>query len=255
MTKRLEGEVALVTGAGSGVGQAVARLLGNGGANMVLADDDPAAVRRTADALESSAGAVLDLQVDMAEEAAVDSMLDSAVKTFGHVDHVVNNVVIDDEVVQSASTDPEVFRRSLDLTLHGVATCLRRSIPIVISGQGGTVVNVISLLGTEDVDASGPVLAAKHGVMGLTKTAAIDHAEDDVRITALCPGFVETPLLDETDLNDPEARARVEALDPVDRFGHVEEVAAGIAWLCSLTSATAAKTPPGPVPNQISVAR
>lgn len=253
MTKRLEGDVALVTGAGSGVGQAVARLLGNGGADMVLADDDPTAISRTADTLESSAGAVLDLEVDMADEAAVDSMLDSAVQAFGHVDHVVNNVEIDREVVRSASSYPEVFRRSLDLTLHGVATCLRRSIPIVVPGQGGTIVNVISLLETDDVDASGPVLAAKHGVMGLTKTAAIEHAEDDVRITALCPGFVETPLLDETDLADPKARARVEALDPVDRFGHVEEVAAGIAWLCSLTSTT--QTRPGSVPNQLSVVR
>lgn len=252
MSRRLGGEVALVTGAGSGVGRAAARLLGHGGADVILADDDSEAVGQTADALGSSNGAVLDLEVDMTDEGAVDSMLDSAVEAVGHVDHVINNVGIEADVARLAGTQPEVFRRSLDLTLHGVVTVLRRSIPIVVSRRGGTVINVISLLETDDVDPSGPVLAAKHGVMGLTKTAAIEYAEDDIRITALCPGFLETPLLAETDLTDPEARARVEALDPVDRFGHVEEVAAGIAWLCSLSSTNQWSS--GPYLDQVSIA-
>jgi NAD(P)-dependent dehydrogenase (short-subunit alcohol dehydrogenase family) len=253
MTKGLGGDVALVTGAGSGVGRAVARLLGNGGADVILADADRGTLDQTAETLGPSAGGALKFEIDMAEEAAVNSMLDAAVETFDHVNHVVNNVVIDEDVVRSAGTHPEVFRRTLDVTLHGVATCLRRSIPIVVSARGGTVINVISLLESDDVDAGGPVLAAKHGVMGLTKTAAIDYAEEDVRITALCPGFVETPLLDETDLDDPEARARVEALDPVDRFGHVEEVAAGVAWLCSLKRSN--HWSPDRPPGQLSVAR
>lgn len=252
MTGRLEGEVALVTGAGSGVGRAVARLLGHGGADVVVADESHAAVNRTLDTLGSSNGSVLDLEVDMSDETAVDSMLDSAVDAFGHVDHVINNVGIDEDGSHLANSHPEAFRRSLDLTLHEVATCLRRSIPTVVSDGGGTVVNVISFLGSEE-DASGPVLAAKHGVMGLTKTVAIEYAEEDVRITALCPGFVETPLLDETDLDDPEARARVEALEPVDRFGHVEEVAAGVAWLCSLP--TTNPVSPRPYPNPVSTGR
>jgi NAD(P)-dependent dehydrogenase (short-subunit alcohol dehydrogenase family) len=229
----LEGEVALVTGADKEVARAVVLNLGLRGANVVAASesDDPLTSVQRRISMAGGDGSVR--SIDTGEMAGLSGVVTSVIDSFGRLDHVVNHAGIDADMQKLAESDPERFRQSLDLTLHGIAACMHEAIPHVLADGGGTVVNVVGTQGKQVGARRSPTVAAKYGVMGLTKTAAIEYAEDDVLITALCPGFVETPLLDETGLEDPESRARVQALDPVDRFTDTEEVAAGIAWLCS----------------------
>lgn len=213
--------------------QAVALNVGVRGADVVVEASDSAdllAVRQRWAAAGVSGQLVT---IDTTDMGGLSGVVTSVIDRFGRLDHVVNHAGLDADMVKLAQTDPEGFRQSLDLTLHGVAACMHEAIPHILEGGGGTVVNVVATTIDTVGDNPNSTVAAKYGVMGLTKTAAIEYAEDDILITALCPGFVETPLLDETGLEDPESRARVEALDPVDRFNDTAEVAAGIAWLCT----------------------
>lgn len=229
----LEGEVALVTGAETEVGQAVALCLRLRGANVVVASENDAALMAIPRRLSLAGGKGSLCSINTSEMASLRGVITSVIESFGRLDHVVNHAGIDAEMRDLAESEPERFRKALDLTLHDIAACMHEAIPHILADGGGTVVNVVATHEEEVSDSPSRTVAAKYGVMGLTKTAAIEYAEDDVLITALCPGFVDTPLLDETGLEDPESRARVQALDPVDRFTDTEDVAAGIAWLCS----------------------
>lgn len=232
-TTTLEGEVALVTGAETEIGRAVALNLRSRGADVVVASENHAALMAVRRRLTTAISDGPVLAIDTTEVTGLRAVVRAGIERFGRLDHVVNHAGIDADLRALAQADPESFRQSLDLTLHSIAACMQEAIPHVINDGGGTVVNVVATSEEDMGDHPNPTVAAKYGVMGLTKTAAIEYAEDDVLITALCPGFVETPLLDETGLEDPKNRARVEALDPVDRFSDTAEVAAGIAWLCA----------------------
>lgn len=229
----LEGEVALVTGAETEIGRAVALNLGVRGATVAVASERDATLQAVRRRMGRAGVEGPILALDTTEVAGFSAVVSSVVNRFGRIDHVVNHAGIDAETRALAETDPEAFRESLDLTLHGMAACMHEAIPHILANGGGTVVNVVANDDTALCDRPSPAVAAKYGVMGLTKTAAVEYAEDNVLITALCPGFVETPLLDDTELDDPTNRARVEALDPVDRFNDTREVASGIAWLCT----------------------
>lgn len=249
----LEGEVALVTGAETEMGRAVALNLGLRGADVVVASQNHTALRTVRRQLTTDLSDESVLAIQTVEEGGLRAVVRSVIDRVGRLDHLVNHAGIDANLQALARTDPESFRQSLDLTLHTIAACMHEAIPHVLEDGGGTVVNVVEANEEQMGESPNPTVAAKYGVMGLTKTAAIEYAEDDVLITALCPGFVETPLLDETALEDPKNRARVEALDPVDRFSDTAEVAAGIAWLCTGNPPFLPGT--APTPEAESVAR
>jgi NAD(P)-dependent dehydrogenase (short-subunit alcohol dehydrogenase family) len=228
-TRELSGAVILVVGAGEPIGRASAIAVGSRGANVALADSEPSNLEDTRMAVEAVGGTARVLE-DASPEGAL-APIQGASDVFGGLDHAILSLELEVSDTRLAVRDPPAFRRFADRRLLALAATMHRTIPPILDGGGGTVVNVASL--PEQIEDPQATLAVKLGVMGLTKATAITHAEEPVRISALCPGFPETPVLEAPSLAAPTARARVEALRPVDRFDDPAAVGAGIAALCA----------------------
>lgn len=232
---QFENEVALVTGAAGGIGSAVARELATGGADLVLADADGSGVAEVAEVVAAdTATETVGLEVDVRDPAAVGAMLDTTRERFGRLDVAVNNAAIAGEQAPLEDISEDGWATAIDVNLTGVWRCLKAELPLLRAGERGAVVNVASILGEVGFARSAPYTATKHGVVGLTKTAALEGASDGVRANAVAPGFTETPMLDASGVRDSEETADfVRDLHPQGRFGDPAEIAAGIAWLCS----------------------
>ncbi|MCE3551129.1 SDR family oxidoreductase [Pseudonocardia sp. RS11V-5] len=223
----LAGRVAVVTGAASGIGAACARLLTRRGASVCVADIDPAAAERVATELDGA----LAVPVDVTDPASVAAMVDTAERHFGHLDLAVNNAGVGvPDKRRIADMDRAQWRRVLDINLDGVFHSLQAELPALRRAGGGAVVNIASVMGAVGTGQSAAYVASKHAVVGLTKVAALDYAPDGIRVNAVGPGFIDTPLLSH---QSPEVRARTQALHPVGRLGTADEIAAVVAFLLS----------------------
>ncbi len=227
MSPDLDRTVALVTGAGAGIGEACARRLAAGGARVAVVDRDLPAAERVASELD---GAIA-IHADVSDSAAVDAMVATIVETLGRLDIAVNNAGIGGLRAPIAEQTPESWREVLSVNLDGVFYCMRAEIPAMLRGGGGAIVNIASVLGLTGFEGSAHYVAAKHGVVGLTQNAAIEYATQGIRVNAVAPGFIATPLL-KANMNAEEAAA-VGALHPQNRLGEPEEVAELVAWLAS----------------------
>lgn len=227
----LSGAVALVTGADRPVPRATAIAVAARGASVVLAGQDQAALSVTQEAVEVTGGMVRVLQAADTDQTL--APIDEAADVFGRIDHAVFSLGLDDSDVQLALEDVAAFRHLTETRLLALTETIRVTVPAVLDAGGGTIVNVAALPGPIGECDPDPTLPVKLGVMGVTKGAAIEYAEEAVRVTALCPGFPDTPVLEEPSLAEPTARARVEALRPVDRFDDPAAVGAGVAALCA----------------------
>jgi NAD(P)-dependent dehydrogenase (short-subunit alcohol dehydrogenase family) len=223
-------QTALVTGAGGDIGRAVAREFGAAGASVVVADVDAEGVEATAKAVDSSD--VVAVEADVTDEEAVAALVETAVEEFGGLDAAVNNAGIAGDRAFLAEYPTEEFRRVLDVNLVGVFHSLKHELR-VMDGSGGAIVNVASIFGRTGSQQAGAYVAAKHGVVGLTRTAALEYADRDVRVNAVAPGFVETAMLEEIGITDEETREHAAGLSPVGRFADPEEIADAVVWLCS----------------------
>jgi NAD(P)-dependent dehydrogenase (short-subunit alcohol dehydrogenase family) len=223
----LEGKVALVTGGGAGIGEACARALAGRGATVVVADISKEAAERVAGEVGSGATAVT---ADVGDEGQVRSMVEEVVADHGRLDVAVNNAGIGGDQVPTGEYPVESWRKVLTVNLDGVFYCMRHELPAMVAGGGGSIVNMASILGSVGFGQSCAYVAAKHGVVGLTRTAAIEYAAQGIRVNAVGPGFIETPLLAAA---SQEIVAGVAALHPVGRLGQPEEVAAVVAFLAS----------------------
>jgi NAD(P)-dependent dehydrogenase (short-subunit alcohol dehydrogenase family) len=221
-----DGRVALVTGAASGIGLATSRLLTERGARVAVSDVDFAAASAVARELDGAFA----LAMDVADLASVEAGVASTVDHFGGLQLAVNNAGISGPAVGLTGYEPEQWRRVLAVNLDGVFHGLRCELPAIVASGGGAVVNVASVLGTVGVPASAAYVASKHAVVGLTKAAALEYAGHGVRVNAVGPGFIETPLLDGL---DNATRSFLPALHPVGRIGTASEVAELIAFLLS----------------------
>ena len=228
-------EVALVTGAAGGIGSAVARALAADGASIVLADIDEAGVEGLADDLAAQFDVeAVAVPVDVTDADAVAAMVETTDERFGRLDVAINNAAIAGEQGRLDEISEAGWHEAIDVNLSGVWRCLRHELPLLRAGERGAVVNVASILGEVGFARSAPYTAAKHGVVGLTKTVALEGASDDVRANAVAPGFTRTGMLDAAGVRDDERTAEfVRGLHPQERFGEPGEVAAAIAWLCS----------------------
>jgi NAD(P)-dependent dehydrogenase (short-subunit alcohol dehydrogenase family) len=225
--------VAVVTGGSTGIGHETALAFAERGASVVIGDVNVDGAEATVDAIESAGGEAIAVETDVTETADVEAMVDAAVDTFGGLDYAFNNAGIGGGETPTAEAPEEEWTGILDVNLRGVFRSVQAELPALLDG-GGAIVNNASVLGQVGFEGAAGYAAAKHGVLGLTKVAAMEYAEEDVRVNAVCPGFIETPMLEEGGITtDEEMRAGVEALHPAGRLGQPDEIADAVLWLCS----------------------
>ena len=236
MTRNLEGKSALVTGGASGIGRATALAFAREGARVAVADIMQDAAQRTVTEIEAIGGQALAIACDITDDDAVKAMIAATVDAFGGLDCAFNNAGIAPYQVNAggqkiADVAPEAWRRLIDVNLTGVWLCLRHEVAQMrAQGSGGVIINTASILGLIGSATSSAYVAAKHGVVGLTKVAAADHAEDNIRVNAVCPGYIETPMTEET---MRRRGGRILARVPMARMGTAGEIAEAVVWLCS----------------------
>lgn len=226
-----DSKVAIVTGAGSGIGAAIARDLASQGAEVVAADLDPAAAERTVEAIHDAGGKAHALAADVADAAAVEGMVAFAVKTCGGLHLAVNNAGIGGPSEAMADYPLDGWRQVIDVNLNGVFYGLKYQIAAMLESGGGAIVNISSILGSVGWAHACAYVAAKHALVGLTKTAALEYAAQGVRVNAVGPAFIDTPLLAKN--LDAETLGQLAALHPVGRLGTPDEVSALVCFLLS----------------------
>ncbi|RVU27708.1 SDR family oxidoreductase [Streptomyces antnestii] len=225
------GRTALVTGSASGIGLATARRLGRGGAHVVIADYNAEGAQKAAVELKAEGITAAAVAVDVTRPESVEAAVKFSVDTFGGLDLAVNNAGISGASAPVGEYEIDVWDRVVRTNLDGVFYSMRYEIPAMeAAGKGGAIVNVASILGSVGFAGASAYVAAKHGVVGLTKTAAAEYAAKGIRVNAVGPGFIDTPLLRQM---DQEAYDALTTLHPAGRLGHAEEVAELIAFLLS----------------------
>ena len=229
----LAGKSAVVTGAASGIGRASAIALAHAGATVVVADVDNTGGAETVRLVASGGGDVCFVHADVAREEDVASLVAACVARYGHLDCAVNNAGIAARGELTHELSEEAWNRVLAVNLTGVWLCLKHEVAQMLArGRGGAIVNMASVAGL--VGGTTSVYAAsKHGVVGLTKQAALEYAPRGIRINAVCPGVIQTPMVDRAFAVRPGLEERWRAAEPIGRLGTPEEVAAAVVWLCS----------------------
>jgi len=227
------GKVAIVTGAGSGIGLATAQAFVAAGARVVVAEISEKAGAAAAGAINAAGGEAIFVHTDVSSAASVSALVDRTVAAFGRLDFAVNNAGIDPELVMEATWDEATFDRIIAVNLKGVFLCMKYELAWMVDHGGGAIVNVASIAGTSSVANKPSYTASKHGVVGITKSAALQYARRGIRINALCPGGVQTPIADDNTGGNPNAIAAMANAHPIGRIGAPSEMAAAALWLCS----------------------
>ena len=232
MTAPLHRRVAVVTGAGSGIGRAVAQLYARDGARVIVSDIDETAGAETIESLRTASadGECHFVRADVTDPAAQESLAESALERFGALHVACNAAGTAGDLGILADTTIEGWRATIDTNLSSVFYGMRAQIPRILRSGGGVIVNVSSILGQVGSTTAAAYVAAKHGVIGLTQSAALAHARDGLRVVAVGPGVIETPMIS---YMTPEVRAVLLRMHPMGRFGQPLEVAELIAWLSS----------------------
>ncbi|CAM3834672.1 oxidoreductase [Rouxiella silvae] len=236
MSFSFKDQVALITGAASGMGLATANAFAAAGASVVMADISEEAVKAAAAALNDAGYKALGIRCDVANIDEVKAMVDQAVATFGRIDVAFNNAGVQSPVAETALADPEDYDFVMDVNLRGIWNCMKYEL-IQMKKQGsGAIVNNSSLGGLVGIAERGIYHASKHGVVGLTKSAGLEYAPQNIRVNAICPGIIETPMVSGMLESQPEAMAELMKDVPIKRLGRAEEIADAVLWLCSPAS-------------------
>lgn len=230
--ERFEERVAIVTGAASGIGRAAALAFAREGAAVVAADTQDA-VAQVAAEIEAAGGRALGLTIDVSRPADARRMVETAVERFGRLDALFNNAGIEGEQALTADSSEENWARVLAVNLTGPYLGMKYAIPALLASGGGAIVNNASVAGLVGFAGISAYVASKSGLVGLTRSVALEYATHHIRVNCICPGVIETPMIERFTAGDPQARAGLEAMEPVGRLGRSEEVAALALYLCS----------------------
>jgi NAD(P)-dependent dehydrogenase (short-subunit alcohol dehydrogenase family) len=232
MSGLLEGKCALVTGAASGIGRASALAFAREGSRVMLADVDEGEGERAAEAIREAGGEARFARADVTREDEVEAMVRETVDAFGGLDCALNNAGMTGTAAPLQGLELEEFERVIALNLVGVFLCMKHEIPAMRDG-GGAIVNMASGASLVPTPGLAPYCASKHGVLGLTKTAALENARTGIRVNAICPGSTDTPMLQAAMAADPQVKKMILSGQPGGRLGTAEEIAEAAVWLCS----------------------
>jgi NAD(P)-dependent dehydrogenase (short-subunit alcohol dehydrogenase family) len=232
-TYDFRGQVALVTGASSGMGLSTAEAFAEAGAAVVLADVNAETLRAATDRLSAAGHQVLGVNCDVSDEGQVAAMVERAVATFGQLNLAFNNAGIQIPSSDAADEPAENFDRITSINLRGVWTCMKHQLAQMRTQGSGAIVNCSSLGGLVGLPGRASYHASKHGVIGLTKSAALEYAPRGIQINAICPGAIATPMVTDMIANGELDVREAEANQPIGRLGRGDEIAAAVLWLCS----------------------
>jgi NAD(P)-dependent dehydrogenase (short-subunit alcohol dehydrogenase family) len=237
MAALFAGSVALVTGGGSGMGRAAALAFAREGARVVIADIHGSDAEMTARMITAASGEARAMEVDVSHPAQVEVMVQGTITAWGRLDCAFNNAGINIEHGPLAECSEEEWDRVLAVNLKGVWLCMKAEIPRMTTGGGGRIVNNASIVGLAGSRNTPAYVASKHGIVGLTRAAALEYGQAGIRVNAVCPGAIKTQMYLQREGDDPENNARIAAANPLNRLGSAEDVASAVLWLCSDASA------------------
>jgi NAD(P)-dependent dehydrogenase (short-subunit alcohol dehydrogenase family) len=228
----LDGKVAVVTGGGSGIGLSACHLYAREGAKVVVSDIDETGGQKAVLAIQEMGGDATFIRADVSNPVDCQALVDSTMEKYGRLDIAFNNAGIGGEANLTADYSIEGWRKVIEINLSGVFYCMKYEIPVMLRSGGGVIVNMASVLGQAGFEQSPAYVAAKHGVLGLTKNAAIEYGKQGIRINSVGPGFIQTPLIAGLEENE-QIRNHLISLHPMGRLGRPEEVAELVIWLSS----------------------
>jgi NAD(P)-dependent dehydrogenase (short-subunit alcohol dehydrogenase family) len=236
MTGEFSGKVALVTGAGSGIGRASAQAFAHAGASVVVADVVIEGGEETVQLIKMAGGEASFIQADVSKASEVETLVRHTVEAYGRLDYAHNNAGIEGAAAGTVDHPEDVWDHVIAINLKGVWLCMKYEIPEMLKQGGGAIVNTASVAGLIGSAGTVAYTASKHGVVGLTRAAALEFAKQGIRVNAVCPGVIRTPMLERVMTLDSSIEARLISVEPVGRLAAPEEVAQAVIWLCSNAS-------------------
>ena len=233
MTKQFSGKVALVTGGASGLGRVSALALAHEGARLVVADVAVDEGEATVQLIADAGGHGLFVKADVTRSDEVEAMVQATLKAFGRLDFALNNAGIDGVRARTDKYPEEVWHQVINLNLTGVFLCLKHELPVMVEQGRGVIINMASVAGVTGFPGHAAYTASKHGVIGLTKTAALDYAQAGIRVNAICPAYTHTPMVARMLERKPDLEAKLISRVPLRRLGTAEEIAQAAIYLFS----------------------
>jgi NAD(P)-dependent dehydrogenase (short-subunit alcohol dehydrogenase family) len=229
----MQGKVALITGGGSGIGRATAFRVAREGVKVMIADYVPESAERVVKTIKEAGGDASCVAADVSVTKQAEMIVSKTVETYGRLDYAFNNAGIEGTIADTAGYPEDSFDRTIAINLKAVWLCMKYEIPQMLKSGGGAIVNTASTLGLVAIAGTAAYTAAKHGVVGLTKTAALEYAQKNLRVNCVCPGFIRTAMVERAMDKAMLGEEQMIAIEPIGRLGKPEEIAEGVCWLFS----------------------